>query len=83
MSGFEITCVNKNARGNIVSVGGDGWNLVIYEAIRKTVSQQLRLNIQVEGRSVAVGVRGDGMDAYLALEPDGFPLHQLTNLPSC
>jgi hypothetical protein len=28
-------------------------------------------------------VRGDGTDAYLVLEPDEKPLHEVEGLPSC
>lgn len=83
ISGFEITCVNKNRLGMITSIGGDSWNLEIHEAIVKLVSNQLRLNIQVDGRYMEVGIRGDGSNAYLVLEPDGFPLHNIGSLPSC
>jgi|FLYN01.1.fsa_nt_gi hypothetical protein len=83
MSGYEITCANRDTRGGIVRIGGEGWSLSVHEAIVKLVSQQLRLNIYVDGRLYDVGVRGDGADAYLAVEPDGFPLHSLAGLQSC
>lgn len=83
ISGFEITCANKNYRGVIVRIGGQGWSMDLRDAIVKVVNKQLRLNVRVNGTPVEVGVRGDGFDSYLALEPDGFPLHDLTDLPSC
>lgn len=82
-SGFEITCANKNYRGIIVRIGGEGWNMETRDAIVKIVNKRLRLSIRVNGTSIEVGVRGDGIDSYLALEPDGRPLHDLTDLPSC
>ncbi len=82
-SGYEITCTNRDARGVMLRIGGGGWTLTVHEAIVKIISQQLRLNIAVDGRLLDVGVRGEGFDAYLAIEPDGFPLHHLTDLPSC
>ncbi len=83
MTGFEITCANRNPQGLIVRIGGDGWSLDTHEAIVRVVSSQLQLRIRVNGSSVQVGVRGEGFDSYLALEPDGFPLHSLNDLPSC
>jgi hypothetical protein len=82
MSGFEITCINKNARGLLVRIGGEGWSLGIHEAVVKIVSNQMRFLIHTNGKSIQVGVRGEGFEAYLVLEPDGFPLHNL-NFPSC
>lgn len=82
MSGFEITCLNKNSRGVVVRIGGQGWSLGAHEAIVKIISQQARYVIRINGDYVQVGVRGEGFDAYLALEPDGFALHNL-NIPSC
>ena len=82
MSGFEITCINKNSRGQVVRIGGEGWSLGTHDAIVKLISHQIRFTMRVNGQSVQVSVRGEGYDAYLALEPDGFPLHNL-NFPSC
>ena len=82
MSGFEITCANKNFRGFVVRIGGAGWSLGTHDAIVKILSKQIQLTIQIEGKFVQVGVRGEGADAYLALEPDGFPIHNL-DFPSC
>lgn len=83
LAGFEITCANKNYRGIIVRIGGSGWSMDARQAIVKMGNQQLRLNICIDGSYFDVGVRGEGFDAYLALEPDGFPLHSLDGLPSC
>jgi hypothetical protein len=83
VSGFEITCANKNRSGSIVRVGGVGWSLAIADAITKLLSSQIRLTIRIDGNMADVGIRGNGPDAYLAIEPDGFPLHQLADLPSC
>jgi hypothetical protein len=82
MSGFEITCINKNSRGLVVRIGGSGWSLGAHDAIVKVVSNQIRFSIRANGNLVQVGVRGEGIDAYLVLEPDGFPLHNLI-FPSC
>ena len=82
MSGFKITCANKNANGLIVRITGEGWSLGVHEAIVKIISNQVRLAICIDGKLVQVGVCGEGFDAYLALEPDGFPLHNL-DVPSC
>ena len=82
ITGFEITCLNKNPRGTLVRIGGQGWTLGVHEAIVKIISQQGRYNIRVNGDYVQVGVRGEGFAAYLALEPDGFALHNL-DFPSC
>ena len=83
MSGFEITCANRDARGVIIRIGGEGWTLTLSEVIVKLTTGQLRLNIYVEGQLVEVGVRGDNSDAHLVIEPDGFPLHDLPDLQSC
>ena len=83
MSGFEITCVNKDQRGLIIRVGGDGWSMPIQKAITDLISNQLRLYIRANAQFFEVGVRGEGFDSFLALEPDGFPLHDLTGLSSC
>ncbi len=83
MSGYEITCANKNQNGLLTRVGGDNWSLGIQEAMTKLLSQQLRFYVQVDGTPTEVGIRGDGSETYLVLEPNGYPLHQLTSLQSC
>jgi hypothetical protein len=83
VSGLEITCLNKDHRQLIVRLGGDGWTMPIQEAIVALISRQLRLHIRVNGAWQDVGVRGEGFDSYLALEPDGFPLHNLVDFQSC
>ena len=83
MSGYQITCANRDAHGAIIRIGGEGWTLTIQDAVVKVISQQLRLNIFIDGKLLDVGVGGEGNDAYLVIEPDGFPLHNLTNLQSC
>ena len=82
MSGFEITCINKNARGLVARIGGEGWSLSAHDAVVKLISSQIRLIIHLNGETVQVSVRGEGFDAYLVLEPDGFPLHNL-EFPNC
>jgi len=83
VSGLEITCANRDSQGIILRIGGQGWTLPVHEAVVKVISQQLRLNISVDGQLLDVGVRGDGSDAYLAIEPDGYALHDLADLQSC
>lgn len=83
MTGFEITCANRDQSGMIIRIGGEGWSMSTQDAITKLITQQLRAYVRVESMLTAVGVRGDGSEAYLALEPDGYPLHHLTTLPSC
>ena len=83
VSGLEILCVSKNYAGSIVQISGDGWSLTTREAIMQILNKQLRLNIRVDGIYHDVGLRGEGFDTYLATEPDGFPLHNLTDLPAC
>jgi hypothetical protein len=83
MSGFEVTCANKNQRGVIVRVGGAGWSMETREVLLKIMSNQLRFRIRVNEEFIDIGIRGEGFDAYLALEPEGFPLNDLTDLPSC
>jgi uncharacterized protein DUF3892 len=81
--GYEITCANRDTSGGLLRVGGEGWTLSTHEAIVKLISQQLRLNIVVDGQFMDVGIRGEGFNAYLVTEPDGVPLHNLISLPSC
>lgn len=82
-SGFEIRCINKNPQGVIVRVGGAGWSLSAQEAIAKFLSQQLRFNLLLGEKYVDIGVRGEGVDAYLTVEPEGYPLHEIVGIPSC
>ena len=82
MSGFEITCINKNAQGLIVRIGGDGWSFSVHDAIVKIISNQILFTVYVAGDYLQVGVKGEGFDAYLALKVDGVALHDLS-LPSC
>jgi hypothetical protein len=82
MSGFEITCINVNSSGRIERIGGNGWSLGIHEAIIKLITQQVRFIIRANGEYIQIGVRGEGFDSFLVLEPDGFPPHNL-NFPSC
>jgi hypothetical protein len=83
MTGLEITCANKDQHGAILRIGGDGWSMSIHDAITKLLARELRAYVRSGNTFAAVGLRGDGADAYLALEPDGVPLHDLTSLPSC
>lgn len=82
-TGYEIICANRNVRGVIVRVEGEGWSLSTYEAIMKILSGQIQITIRINGVFQHVGVRGSGSDAYLALENDGYPLHNLPDLQSC
>ena len=83
MSGLEITCANRDQNGMIIRIGGDGWSLGVQDAITRLMMQQLRVYVRVENALLIVGVRGENADAYLALEPEGYPLHDLTSLQSC
>jgi len=83
ISGFQITCANKNTQGTIVRIGGPGWSLQAQDAIMRGISHRIRLYILLGNIHHDVSVRGDGADAYLALEPDGQPLHAIDGLPSC
>ena len=83
MSGFEITCINKDQRGAMVRLGGAGWSMQVHDAIVKLISHQLRLYIRVDDTFFDVGVRGDGFAAYLVLEPEGFALNELSSVASC
>jgi hypothetical protein len=83
MSGYEITCANVNPNGMLVRIGGVNWSLAVHEAIVQLVSQQVRLFVRMDDRMLEVGIRGEGSSAYLALEPDGLPLHDLPGLASC
>lgn len=83
MSGFEITCVNKDQRGLILRVGGVGWSMEAHDAIVKLITNKVRLNILLGNEYVEVGVRGEGFDSYLAIEPEGQALHLVEGLPSC
>ena len=82
-SGLEITCINKDQRGLIIRIGGENWSLSIHEAITKLLSEQVRMYIRTDDAFATVGVRGDGAESYLVLEPDGFPLHNVASLQSC
>lgn len=82
-SGFQITCANKNQNGTIVRVGGSGWSLSLHEIIVKIISNQRRYSIYIGDTQYEIGVRGDGGNAYLVLEPDGKPLSEIDGLQSC
>ena len=83
LSGFQVTCANKNLNGTIVRIGGPGWTLSHTEAIFRLQESQLRLYISIGNRSFDIGVRGTGHDSYLVLEPDGEALHDIEGLVSC
>lgn len=83
MSGFEVTCVNRNSRGLLTRVGGDNWSMSIQEATMKILSHQVRLYIILEGTELDIGIRGKGSESYLSAEPDGIPLHTVIGLQSC
>ena len=82
-AGFQVTCANKNPSGVIVRIGGQGWSLSLHEAIVQISSQQLRLHLRLGNDYFDIGVRGEGSDAFLVLEPDARPLHEVAGLPSC
>ena len=82
-SGYQITCANKNQSGIIVRVGGPGWALSHYNVIIRIIENQLRFHIFIGDDSFDIGVRGDGRDAYLVLEPEGKALHEVEGLKSC
>jgi hypothetical protein len=81
-TGFHITCANKNRGGTIIRVGGPGWSMSVQDAIMQILTGRLRLTLLMDNVYHDIGVRGDGPHAFLALEPDGKPLHDL-ELPSC
>lgn len=83
LSGFQITCANKNQNGAIVRVGGIGWSLSHYEAIQKIIMNQIRLYISIGDESFYVGVKGTGNNSYLILEPEGKLLSEIEHLFSC
>jgi len=83
LSGFQITCANKNQNGTIVRVGGPDWSLSRQEAIQKIIMKQIVLYISVGDESFYIGVRGEGHDSYLILEPDGPLLSEIEQLRSC
>jgi hypothetical protein len=83
VSGFSVTCANKNHNGEIVRVGGQGWSLSKHEAVVKILSKQLRLHIRLDDGNFDIGVRGEGTSAFLVLEPNEIPLHSVEGLPSC
>lgn len=83
MSGYEITCVNKDQRGFIFRVGGSGWSLSLKEAVVKIVTNQIRLHIFWNDEYKEIGVCGEGQDAFLCLADDSTSLHLLEGLPSC
>lgn len=83
LSGYQITCANKNQNGTIVRVGGQGWSLNHREAIQKLITQQMTLYISIGNESFYIGVRGEGDDSYLVLESDGKLLSDVEQLMSC
>lgn len=82
-SGYQITCANKNQNGTIVRVGGPDWALSHYNVIIRIKENQLRFHIFIGDDSFDIGIRGDGCDAYLVLEPEGKALHEVEELKSC
>lgn len=83
ISGFQITCANKNLNGTIVRLGGPGWSLSHREAIHRILGNELRLHIFIGDESFDIGVRGEGDDAHLVLEPEAKALHEVEGLASC
>ena len=82
-SGFEILCANKNHSGIIVRLSGVGWSLSHREAIYRLNSRQIRLYISIGDESFDIGVRGEGDEAYLVLEPEEKALSDVAGLKSC
>ncbi|MEQ8672110.1 MAG: DUF3892 domain-containing protein [Aggregatilineales bacterium] len=82
-SGFHITCANKHPNGTIVRVGGDGWTLDLHEAISQLDGRRIRLTILIGNAYFDIGIREHDNTAYLVLEPDGKPLHEVDGLNSC
>jgi hypothetical protein len=80
---YEITCANKNPNGMLVRIGGASWTCSLREAVLKIESSQAHYSVRIEGKLMSVGIRGDSSDAYLVLEPSGYALHNLPDLPSC
>ncbi len=46
-------------------------------------TQQIRLHIHLGNEHLDIGVRGEGTEAHLVLDPTGIPLHEVEELPSC
>jgi hypothetical protein len=80
---YEVTCANKNPNGMLVRIGGENWTCGLREAIVKIVSGQALYSVRIEGKLMTVGIRGESSNAYLVLEPEGYPLHDLPDLPGC
>lgn len=83
ISGFQITCANKNQNGTIVRVGGKGWSLSHHEAIQKIITNQISSYISIGDESFQIGVQGEGNNSYLTLEPEGKLLSEVEHLFSC
>lgn len=83
LSGYQITCANKNQNGTIVRVGGQGWSFSHHKAIQKIITKQVTLYISIGNESFYIGVRGEGDDAHLVLEPGGKLLSDVEQLMSC
>lgn len=79
----EILCANINPGGILVRVGGENWSMALHEIILKIITDEVSFHIRIEGTLREVGIRGESSDAYLVIEPEGFPLHRLEDLPSC
>lgn len=83
LSGFSITCANKNQSGKIIRIGGQGWSLEIRDALKRIIDNTIKLNITIGNSTYYIGIRGNGDNIYAVLEPGGKRLDDIDGLHSC
>ena len=83
MSGFHVTCINRNPAGLIIRIGGADWSMSLAEAISGLVYKRLRLTILIGNEYFDIGLRGQGSNTYLVVEPEGKALAVIEGLYSC
>ena len=77
------TLISSAAAEALIGAAFPNRRSFVHDAIMKILSGQVQINIRINGELQLIGVRGSGSDSYLAIDNDGYALHDFPDLQSC
>ncbi len=87
MADVQVTCTNKQARGNpyegITHLGGASWKWTRAQVVESIEAQTNTFFTLINGKRAAVGVVNGPSDKYLRTHADGVWNDNLLALPEC
>jgi len=83
MSGFQITCVIKDSKDNIIQVGVNGKQYTIQEILNFMNNKETFFTMKGGYRATVYCKRSSLGNLFLTTEPDGTTENNLDFLPRC